>query len=127
MTPQDRGSHRSHPEPAVSGKWTEGNPVAQFLRFVLFGQGEVATVTREVLREPSRTRPAVPTYTSARTHAPATPPGPAAPRAHGALLAGAGGAPSEGVQRGPRGAGRGGVRSEERRVGKECRSRWSPY
>ena len=25
------------------------------------------------------------------------------------------------------GGGRGGGRSEERRVGKECRSRWSPY
>src|ERR1041384_6005282 len=25
------------------------------------------------------------------------------------------------------GAGRAGIRSEERRVGKECRSRWSPY
>ena len=23
--------------------------------------------------------------------------------------------------------GKGGIRSEERRVGKECRSRWSPY
>src|SRR5690348_17465619 len=28
---------------------------------------------------------------------------------------------------GSRGAPRGDVRSEERRVGKECRSRWSPY
>ncbi|WP_345677839.1 hypothetical protein [Yinghuangia aomiensis] len=31
--------------------WTEGNPLADFLRFFLFGQGEVAPVTREVLRE----------------------------------------------------------------------------
>ena len=38
--------------------WTEGNPVAQFLRFLLFGEGEVAPVTREVLRraEPDRAR-----------------------------------------------------------------------
>ncbi|MGW3626801.1 amino acid transporter [Streptomyces sp. NPDC000880] len=32
-------------------EWTEGNPFANFLRFFLFGQGEVAPVTREVLRE----------------------------------------------------------------------------
>lgn len=32
-------------------EWTEGNPVVQFLRYLFFGQGEVAPVTREVLRE----------------------------------------------------------------------------
>jgi hypothetical protein len=31
-------------------EWSEGNPVANFLRFLLFGVGEVAPVTREVLR-----------------------------------------------------------------------------
>jgi hypothetical protein len=31
--------------------WTEGNPVAHLLRFLIFGSGEVAPVTREVLRE----------------------------------------------------------------------------
>src|SRR3712207_8754913 len=31
------------------------------------------------------------------------------------------------IQRGAEGAGLAGRRSEERRVGKECRSRWSPY
>ncbi|WTF09343.1 amino acid transporter [Streptomyces sp. NBC_01613] len=37
--------------PHVYFEWTEGNPLAQFLRFFLFGHGEVAPVTREILRE----------------------------------------------------------------------------
>src|SRR5581483_2924069 len=37
--------------PHIYFEWTEGNPFNQFLRFFLFGQGEVAPVTREVLRE----------------------------------------------------------------------------
>ncbi|GAA2253281.1 APC family permease [Kitasatospora cystarginea] len=45
-------------QPHMYFEWTEGNPFAQFLRFFLFGQGEVAPVTREVLREaePDRNR-----------------------------------------------------------------------
>ncbi|MGZ4465136.1 MAG: amino acid transporter [Nocardioides sp.] len=44
--------------PHIYFEWTEGNPAVQFLRFLLFGQGEVAPVTREVLRraEPDRQR-----------------------------------------------------------------------
>ncbi|MFD6757860.1 APC family permease [Streptomyces roseolus] len=37
--------------PHVYFEWTEGNPFANFLRFFLFGQGEIAPVTREILRE----------------------------------------------------------------------------
>jgi hypothetical protein len=37
--------------PHIYFAWTEGNPLVQFLRFFLFGHGEVAPVTREVLRE----------------------------------------------------------------------------
>ena len=36
--------------PHVYFEWTEGNPAANFVRFLLFGAGEVAPVTREVLR-----------------------------------------------------------------------------
>ncbi|MFD5325485.1 amino acid transporter [Streptomyces sp. NPDC127092] len=44
--------------PHVYFEWTEGNPFANFLRFFLFGQGEIAPVTREILREaePDRDR-----------------------------------------------------------------------
>ena len=48
--------------PHVYFNWTEGNPVTHLLRFLIFGGGEVAPVTREVLRaaEPDlRRRPFV--------------------------------------------------------------------
>jgi hypothetical protein len=44
---RDRTGRRPH----IYFEWTEGRPVVQFLRFLLFGVGEVAPVTREVLRE----------------------------------------------------------------------------
>jgi hypothetical protein len=44
--------------PHIYFAWTEGSPVQQLLQFLLFGLGEVAPVTREVLRraepDPSR-------------------------------------------------------------------------
>jgi hypothetical protein len=51
---RDRTGQRPH----IYFEWTEGSPFTQFLRFFLFGQGEVAPVTREVLREaePDRER-----------------------------------------------------------------------
>jgi hypothetical protein len=48
--------------PHVYFDWTEGNPGAHLLRYLIFGSGEVAPVTREVLRaaEPDlRQRPFV--------------------------------------------------------------------
>jgi hypothetical protein len=30
--------------------WTEGNPIVYLLRFILFGEGDIAPVTREILR-----------------------------------------------------------------------------
>ena len=44
--------------PHVYFEWTEGNPVANFIRYLIFGQGEVAPVTREMIRqaEPDRSR-----------------------------------------------------------------------
>jgi hypothetical protein len=44
--------------PHIYFEWTEGSPVANFARYLIFGQGEVAPVTREMLRqaEPDRGR-----------------------------------------------------------------------
>lgn len=49
---------RTGVRPHLYVEWSEGNPLANFLRFLLFGVGEVAPVTREVLRraEPDRSR-----------------------------------------------------------------------
>ncbi|HEV7624331.1 MAG TPA: amino acid transporter [Amnibacterium sp.] len=37
--------------PHIYFEWTEGNPVSNMVRFLVSGEGEVAPVTREVLRE----------------------------------------------------------------------------
>ena len=37
--------------PHIYFPWTEGNPLINLLRFLFFGDGEIAPVTREVLRE----------------------------------------------------------------------------
>jgi hypothetical protein len=42
--------------PHLYFEWTEGNPAKHFLRYLFFGQGEVAPVTREVLREAEKDR-----------------------------------------------------------------------
>ena len=43
-------------QPHIYLEWTEGNPAANLLRFLFFGVGEVAPVTREVLRRAERDR-----------------------------------------------------------------------
>jgi hypothetical protein len=42
--------------PHIYFEWTEGNPISNLVRFLLFGLGEVAPVTREVLRRAERKR-----------------------------------------------------------------------
>ena len=37
--------------PHLHFQWSEGNPIAHLVRFILLGQGETAPVTREILRE----------------------------------------------------------------------------
>jgi hypothetical protein len=37
--------------PHIYFRWTEGNPLANLLRFLALGEGEIAPVTREVLRQ----------------------------------------------------------------------------
>jgi hypothetical protein len=44
---RDRGDRIPH----VYFDWTEGNPLWQLVRFLFLGEGEIAPVTREVLRE----------------------------------------------------------------------------
>jgi hypothetical protein len=45
---------RTNNIPHVYFEWTEGNPVVALLWFLLFGEGDIAPVTREVLRKAER-------------------------------------------------------------------------
>jgi hypothetical protein len=44
--------------PDIYFEWTEGNPISNMFKYLITGGGEVAPVTREVLRraEPKRAR-----------------------------------------------------------------------
>jgi hypothetical protein len=42
--------------PHVYFGWTEGNPVVHLVRYLVFGDGDVPPVTREVLRKAERDR-----------------------------------------------------------------------
>jgi hypothetical protein len=53
---------RTGVRPHIYFEWTEGNPLPNLLRFLFFGLGEVAPVTREVVR---RSGAVVPTSTPA--------------------------------------------------------------
>jgi len=42
--------------PDIYFEWTEGNPISNMFRFLITGTGEVAPVTREVLRRAEANR-----------------------------------------------------------------------
>ncbi|MBA3417035.1 MAG: hypothetical protein H0U10_17580, partial [Chloroflexia bacterium] len=42
---------RSGRRPHAYFGWTEGNPLKYLARFVLFGEGDIAPVTHEILRK----------------------------------------------------------------------------
>lgn len=42
--------------PHIYFGWSEGNPIKYLLRFILFGEGDIPVVTREVLRRAERNR-----------------------------------------------------------------------
>jgi hypothetical protein len=47
---------RTRTPPHMYFEWTEGRPLTNLLRFLFFGVGEVAPITREVLRRAERDR-----------------------------------------------------------------------
>jgi hypothetical protein len=52
MTVRDQTGRLPH----MYFEWTEGNPAANLLRFLFFGVGEVAPLTREIIRRAEHDR-----------------------------------------------------------------------
>jgi hypothetical protein len=52
----------THKIPHAYFGWTEGNPISYVFKYILFGEGETAPLTREILRSVERntkTRPRI--------------------------------------------------------------------
>jgi hypothetical protein len=57
-----RLAERTGKRPHAYFGWTEGNPLKYLARFILFGEGDIAPVTHEILRKAERDperRPAI--------------------------------------------------------------------
>jgi hypothetical protein len=51
VSPAWQASNRTGNIPHAYFGWTEGNPITYLLRYLAFGEGDTAPVTREVLRQ----------------------------------------------------------------------------
>ncbi|WP_034342992.1 hypothetical protein [Deinococcus misasensis] len=51
MTSSTRAGYIPRNETLSYFRWAEGNPILFLLRFILFGEGDIAPVTHEILRK----------------------------------------------------------------------------
>jgi hypothetical protein len=47
--------NQTHQNPHIYFSWGEGNPIKFLLRFIVFGEGDIPLLTREILRQAERT------------------------------------------------------------------------